>query len=82
MKAALLLLALASAAASAAPPVRTANGLALPAPAGFVDAAFYFPEVAEYARIAAEADRENRTLAYFVQPMPDGFGMEAFAKVS
>ena len=82
MKAALLLLALASAAASAASPARTANGLALPAPAGFVDAAFFFPEVAEYARIAAEADRENRTLAYFVQPMPDGFGMEAFAKVS
>ena len=80
----LLVLAAAStrAADPAAPPVRTANGLALPAPAGFVDSAFFFPEVAEYARIAAEADRGNRTLAYFVQPMPDGFGMEAFAKVS
>lgn len=75
------LLALAAhAAADGIPPVRIANGLKLPAPAGFEDVADY-PDVAEIARIVNEADRENRTYANFVLVGPVDLDMDANAKV-
>lgn len=70
----------ASAAADGVPPVRTANGLKLPAPAGFEDVADY-PDVAEIARVVNEADRENRTFANFVLVAPVDLDMDANAKV-
>lgn len=75
-----LALATAHAAAGATPPVRSANGLELPAPAGFGDVAD-FPKVAEIARVVNEADRENRTFANFVLVGPAGLVMDANAKV-
>ena len=76
----LLLLLAASAAAGAPPPVLIANGLKLPAPAGFEDVAAY-PKVAEIARVVNEADRENRTFGNFVLVGPADIDMDANAKV-